>query len=273
MSDTNSVYQAYQGNTYLFGGNAPYVEEMYENYLDNPGSVPDTWRAYFDALQNVPALDGSNAKDVPHLPVVNAFAERAKQGVTKVVVASGADSELGRKRTAVQQLIAAYRNVGARWADLDPLKRQERPEIPELDPAFYGFTDADQETVFNISNTFFGKESMTLRELLNALRETYCGTLGAEYMYTAEQNQKRWWQQKLETIRSKPAFNADQKKRILDRLTAAEGLERFLHTKYVGQKRFSLEGGESFIVAMDQLINAAGQTGVQEIVIGMAHRG
>ncbi|GAB2712289.1 MULTISPECIES: 2-oxoglutarate dehydrogenase E1 component [Comamonas] len=273
MSDTNSVYQAYQGNTYLFGGNAPYVEEMYENYLANPGSVPDTWRAYFDALQNVPALDGSNAKDVPHLPVVNAFAERAKQGVTKVVVASGADSELGRKRTAVQQLIAAYRNVGARWADLDPLKRQERPEIPELDPAFYGFTDADQETVFNISNTFFGKESMTLRELLNALRETYCGTLGAEYMYTAEQNQKRWWQQKLETIRSKPAFNADQKKRILDRLTAAEGLERFLHTKYVGQKRFSLEGGESFIVAMDQLINAAGQTGVQEIVIGMAHRG
>ena len=96
MSDTNSVYQAYQGNTYLFGGNAPYVEEMYENYLANPGSVPDTWRAYFDALQNVPATDGSNHKDVPHLPVINAFAERAKQGGTKVVVASGADSELGR---------------------------------------------------------------------------------------------------------------------------------------------------------------------------------
>ena len=111
MSDTTSVYQAYQGNTYLFGGNAPYVEELYENYLENPGSVPDTWREYFDALQHVPAADGSNAKDVPHLPVVNAFAERAKQGGTKVVVATGADSELGRKRTAVQQLIAAYRNV------------------------------------------------------------------------------------------------------------------------------------------------------------------
>ena len=98
MSDTTSVYQAYQGNTYLFGGNAPYVEEMYENYLANPGSVPDTWREYFDALQHVPAVDGSNAKDVPHLPVINAFAERAKQGGTKVVVATGADSELGRKR-------------------------------------------------------------------------------------------------------------------------------------------------------------------------------
>jgi 2-oxoglutarate dehydrogenase E1 component len=272
MSETKSVYDAYQGNTYLFGGNAPYVEEMYENYLANPGSVPDSWREYFDALQHVPAVDGSSAKDVPHLPVINAFAERAKQGGTKVVMAS-ADAEMGRKRTAVQQLIAAYRNVGQRWADLDPLKRTERPNIPDLDPAFYGFTDADQETVFDTSNTFFGKNSMPLRELLNALRETYCGTLGAEFMYTTEQAEKRWWQQKLESIRSKPNFNSDQKKHILDRLTAAEGLERFLHTKYVGQKRFSLEGGETFIAAMDELIQSAGEKGVQEIVIGMAHRG
>jgi 2-oxoglutarate dehydrogenase E1 component len=272
MSETKSVYTAYQGNTYLFGGNAPYVEEMYENYLANPGSVPDSWREYFDALQHVPAADGSSAKDVPHLPVINAFAQRAKQGGTKVVMAS-ADAEMGRKRTAAQQLIAAYRNVGQRWADLDPLKRTERPNIPELDPAFYGFTDSDQETVFDTSNTFFGKNAMPLRELLNALRATYCGTLGAEFMYTTDQTEKRWWQQKLEGIRSKPNFNADQKIHILDRLTAAEGLERFLHTKYVGQKRFSLEGGETFIAAIDELIQAAGEKGVQEIVIGMAHRG
>ncbi len=271
MSET-SVYKAYSGNTYLFGGNAPYVEEMYENYLANPGSVPDSWREYFDALQHVPAVDGSNAKDVPHLPVINAFAERAKAGGTKVVMASE-NVEMGRKRTAVQQLIAAYRNVGQRWADLDPLKRTERPNIPDLDPAFYGFTDADQETVFDTSNTFFGKNNMSLRELLNALRETYCGTLGAEYMYTTEQAEKRWWQQKLESIRSKPNFNTDKKKHILDRLTAAEGLERYLHTKYVGQKRFSLEGGESFIASMDELIQLAGAKGVQEVVIGMAHRG
>ena len=273
MSETKSVYQTYQGNTYLFGGNAPYVEEMYESYLANPGSVPDSWREYFDALQHVPATDGSNAKDVPHLPVINAFAERAKAGGTQVVQASGADSELGRKRTAVQQLIAAYRNVGARWADLDPLKRAERPNIPELEPSFYGFTDADMETVFNTSNTFFGKETMPLRELLNALRETYCGTIGAEYMYITDQGQKRWWQQKLESARANPQLSAEQKKHVLERLTAAEGLERFLHTKYVGQKRFSLEGGESFIVAMDELVNQAGKQGVQEIVIGMAHRG
>ncbi len=272
MSETNSVYAAYQGNTYLFGGNAPYVEEMYENYLANPGSVPDSWREYFDALQHVPAVDGSNAKDVPHLPVINAFAERAKSGGTKVVMASE-NVEMGRKRTAVQQLIAAYRNVGQRWADLDPLKRTERPSIPDLEPSFYGFTDADQETVFDTSNTFFGKKNMSLRELLNALRETYCGTLGAEYMYATDQGEKRWWQEKLESIRSKPNFNADKKKTILERLTAAEGLERYLHTKYVGQKRFSLEGGESFIAAMDELIHSAGLTGIQEVVIGMAHRG
>ncbi|WP_332825799.1 2-oxoglutarate dehydrogenase E1 component [Ramlibacter sp.] len=273
MSDQSSVYTAYNGNSYLFGGNAPYVEEMYENYLANPGSVPDNWRDYFDALQHVPAVDGSNAKDVPHLPVVNAFAQRAKEGGTRVVVAAGADLELARKRTAVQQLIAAYRNVGCRWADLDPLKRTERENIPELDPAFYGFSAADQEAVFNTSNTFFGKDSMSLRELLNALRETYCGTLGAEYMYISDQGHKRWWQQKLESIRSKPQFNTEKKRHILDRLTAAEGLERFLHTKYVGQKRFSLEGGESFIASMDELIQQAGAKGVQEIVIGMAHRG
>ena len=273
MSDSvSSVYQAYQGNTYLFGGNAPYVEEMYENYLANPGSVPDSWREYFDALSHVPAADGSNAKDVAHLPVINAFAERAKAGGTKVVMAN-ADIEMGRKRTAAQQLIAAYRNVGQRWADLDPLKRTERPVIVDLDPAYYGFSDADQETVFNTSNTFFGKDRMSLRELLNALRETYCGTLGVEYMYTTDQTEKRWWQQKLESIRSKPNFTSEKKKAILERLTAAEGLERFLHTKFVGQKRFSLEGGESFIAAMDELIQQAGAKGVQEVVIGMAHRG
>ncbi|GAB4089872.1 2-oxoglutarate dehydrogenase family protein [Hydrogenophaga soli] len=272
MSETTNVYGAFKGNSYLFGGNAPYVEEMYENYLANPGSVPDTWRSYFDALQHVPAVDGTDARDVPHLPVINAFAERAKKGTTQVVLAN-TDSEMGRKRVSSQQLIAAYRNVGNRWANLDPLKRQERENIPELELSFYGFSDADLETVFNTSNTFFGRDTMPLRELLNALRETYCGSIGAEYMHTSDQNEKRWWQQKLESIRSKPNYSGEKKKQILEKLTAAEGLERFLHTKYVGQKRFSLEGGESFIAAIDEVIQSAGARGVQEIVIGMAHRG
>lgn len=266
------MMQQYQSNSYLFGGNAPYVEELYEAYLENPASVPDNWRAYFDAMQNVPAVDGSSARDIPHAPIVASFAERAKQGPIRTIVAS-ADSDMGRKRVAATQLIAAYRNIGSHWANLDPLKRQERPPLPDLDPAFYGFSEADLDIVFNASNTYFGKESMSLRDLLNNLRETYCSSIGAEFMYISDQAQKRWWQERLETTRSKPVFTAEKKKHILDRLTAAEGLERFLHTKYVGQKRFSLEGGESFIAAMDELIQHSGAKGVQEIVIGMAHRG
>ncbi|GAB7547122.1 2-oxoglutarate dehydrogenase E1 component [Cupriavidus ulmosensis] len=266
------MMQQYQSNSYLFGGNAPYVEELYEAYLENPSSVPDNWRAYFDAMQNVPAVDGSNARDIAHAPIVASFAERAKAGPIKTIVAS-ADSDMGRKRVAATQLIAAYRNIGSHWADLDPLKRQERPPLPDLDPAFYGFSESDLDIVFNASNTYFGKESMSLRELLNNLRETYCSSIGAEFMYISDQAQKRWWQERLETTRSKPVFTLEKKKHVLDRLTAAEGLERFLHTKYVGQKRFSLEGGESFIAAMDELIQHSGSKGVQEIVIGMAHRG
>lgn len=267
------MMQQYRSNSYLFGGNAPYVEEMYEAYLDNPGSVPDNWRAYFDALQHVPATDGSNARDVAHAPVVESFAQRAKANAF-AVKASASELAVARKQVHVQSLIAAYRSLGARWADLDPLKRQERPKIPELEPAFYDLSESDMDITFSATNTYFTKaEQQTLREILQALRETYCGTIGAEFMHITEPVEKRWWQQKLESIRSKPNFTAEEKKHILDRLTAAEGLERYLHTKYVGQKRFSLEGGESFIASMDAVVQGAGVRGVQEIVIGMAHRG
>ena len=259
-------------NSYLFGGNAPYVEELYESYLDNPGSVPDNWRSYFDAMQHVPAVDGSTKPDVAHASVIASFAERAKAGPIRVVTAS-ADAEMGRKRVAVTQLISAYRFLGSHWANLDPLQRQERPPIPELDPASYGFTDADMDVVFNISNTYFGQETASLRDLINFLRDTYCRSIGAEFMYIGDPAEKRWLQEKLESIRSTPSFNKEEKLHILDRLTAAEGLERYLHTKYVGAKRFSLEGSESFIASIDETIQRAGKNGVQEIVIGMAHRG
>ncbi len=261
------------GNSYLFGGNAPYVEELYEAYLLNPGSVPDKWRAYFDALQNVPAGDGSQSRDVAHAPVVESFAQRAKANAF-ALKASEADLAIARKQVHVQSLIAAYRFLGSRWADLDPLKRTERPRIPELEPTFYDLTESDMDITFSATNTYFTKaEQMTLREILQALRETYCGTVGVEFMHCTEPAEKRWWQEKLESIRSTPSYSAEEKKHILDRLTAAEGLERYLHTKYVGQKRFSLEGGESFIASMDALVQRAGTSGVQEIVIGMAHRG
>jgi 2-oxoglutarate dehydrogenase E1 component len=264
--------QQYEANSYLFGGNAPYVEELYEAYLSNPGSVPDNWRAYFDAMQHVPAVDGSNRPDVDHSSVIASFAERAKHGPIRTVTAT-ADPELARKSVAVTQLIANYRNLGLRWANLDPLQRTERPPLPELDPSFYGFTEADLDTVFNISNTYFGMENASLRDLLNLLRDTYCRSIGGEFMYVTDPTEKRWLQEKLESIRSTPTFSADKKRHILERLTAAEGLERYLHTRYVGAKRFSLEGGESFIASIDEVIQRAGEKGVQEIVIGMAHRG
>ena len=267
------MMQEYRANSHLFGGNAPYVEEMYEAYLDNPGSVPENWRAYFDALQHLPAVDGSDERDVAHAPVVESFAQRAKANALGNR-ASSADLAIARKQVHVQSLIAAYRFLGSRWADLDPLKRQERPKIPELEPAFYDLSEADMDISFSATNTYFSAaEQMTLRQIVQALRETYCGSIGAEYMHVTQPTEKRWWQERLESIRSKPHFSADQKKHILDQLTAAEGLERYLHTKYVGQKRFSLEGGESFIASMDELVQRAGVKGVQEIVIGMAHRG
>jgi len=267
------MMRQFQVNSYLFGGNAPYVEELYERYLDNPAAVPDKWRAYFDQMQLVPAADGSTTSpDVAHAPIIESFAQRAKAGTLRPAVAP-TDLSVARKQVHVQSIIAAYRFLGSRWADLDPLKRLERPSIPELEPAFYDLTEADMDTVFSASNTYFGQEQMTLREIIMALRQTYCGTIGAEFMYIADPTEKRWWQQRLESTRATPTFTAEKKRHILDRLTASEGLERYLHTKYVGQKRFSLEGGESFIASMDELVQRSGEKGVEEIVIGMAHRG
>ena len=128
-------------DSYLFGGNAPYVEELYESYLNNPGSVAEHWREYFDRWQHVPAPDGSNAIDVAHGPIVKSFAQRSKD--RRLTPQNAASDDLATKQVYVQQLIAAYRFLGAQWANLDPLKRQERPQIPELEPAFYDFTEAD----------------------------------------------------------------------------------------------------------------------------------
>jgi 2-oxoglutarate dehydrogenase E1 component len=261
-------------NSYLFGGNAPYVEELYESYLDNPGSVPDNWRSYFDQLQNVPATDGHEAtRDQAHAPIVESFAQRAK---ANAFVSRGQEPDLAvaTKQVHVQSLIAAYRTLGSRWADLDPLKRQDRPPIPELDPAFYGLTEADLDQVFSASNTYFSKsQTMTLRDILKSLRDTYCRSIGAEFMYMSDPAHKRWIQERLESTLSAPPVTPEHKRHLLQQLTEAEGLERYLHTKYVGQKRFSLEGGDSFIASMDELVNHAGELGVQEVIVGMAHRG
>lgn len=263
-----------QSNAYLFGSNAPYVEELYESYLDNPGSVDDNWRDYFDQLQNLPATDGSDStRDQAHAPIVESFAQRAKAN-SFLSRAQAPDLAMAMKQVSIQSMIAAYRSLGARIADLDPLKRSERPSFPELDPAFYGLTEADLDQVYSATNTYFTKaDTMSLRDMLKALRDTYCRSVGAEFMHISDPVAKRWIQERLEPLHGKPSYNVEQKRNILQQLTEAEGLERFLHTKYVGQKRFSLEGGESFIACMDEVVNHAGENGVQEVIVGMAHRG
>ena len=239
------MLKQFLSNSYLFGGNAPYVEELYEAYLGNPAAVPEEWRGYFDKLQLLP---GGSPKDVAHAPVIESFAQRAKAGVRPQSPATGLD----RKQVSVIQLVAEYRFRGCLLADIDPLKRQQRPQIAELDPAYYDLTESDLDKVFN-TGSFIGPEQATLREIIQALKDTYCGTLGVEYMYLSSRAEKRWIQERLEPVRAKPGFASDYKKHVLERLTAAEGLERYLHTRYVGQKRFSLEGGDTLIPVLDNL--------------------
>ncbi|MCC6869316.1 MAG: 2-oxoglutarate dehydrogenase E1 component, partial [Burkholderiales bacterium] len=256
--------------SYLFGANAPFIEELYEKYLENPDAIDPRWRGYFDELQR---LD-EGGRDVAHFPVQQAFVELAKAkrgGNGQAGLTPPAEQQVARQ-IAVLQLINAHRFQGCNVARLDPLGRQETPHIPELEPAFYGLGEADMDATFS-TGTLVGLPRATLREILAMLRETYCGTIGVEYMYMSDIPQKRWIQQRLESVRSNPSYAAEQKRHILERLTAAETLERYLHARYVGQTRFSLEGGESIIPQLDHLIQRSGAAGQKELVIAMAHRG
>src|SRR5687767_10391370 len=261
------MMKEFLGNSYLFGSNAPFIEALYESYLKDPQSVEPRWRSYFDELQR---LDDGPA-DVSHEEVQQRFIDlgksrpqaRAKPQVT---------AQASEKQFGVFQLITAYRTLGSRHANLDPLGRVEKPYIAELEPAYYGLTEEDMDTVFS-TGTLVWKKEATLREILEFMKDTYCGSIGVEYMYMTDMAQKRWVQERLESIQAKPQYDAEYKKHILERLTAAETLEKYLHTRYVGQKRFSGEGGESVIAQLDLLLQRAGKAGVQELVIGMAHRG
>ncbi len=246
----------------LFGSNAPFIEELYERYLADAASVDAEWRTYFDAIKG-------DARDVPHGPVVESFRELAR---SRRLAGAMVDSTTMHKQVLVLRLISKYRTLGMLYADLDPLKRQEPPYIPDLDLRTYGFTEADLDTEFDVGSFKAGAQRMRLRDLIAALQDTYTHTLAAEYMYISDTPTKRFVQERLEPILSRPSYTTEQRRHILERLTAAETLERYLHTKYVGQKRFSGEGAEALIPMLDLLINRAGAAGVQEMVLGMAHR-
>ena len=256
---------------HLYSGNAWYAEALYEQYLQDPDSINGAWRRFFDTLQ-----DPDRPQDVAHSTIRKAYLNDSRRYNGPHVARhlnlphEASDQE---KQTAVMQLIDAYRFRGHNQAELDPLRQYARPMVPELVPSAHRLDESDLDKRFKAGG-FPMPTGCSLREIIARLSSIYCSTIGAEYMYINEAEQKRWIQQRIEkTYRNDEGFTQEQKRHILRRLIAANALEEYLHTRYVGQKRFSLEGGESLIPLLDALVQQGGEKQIQEIVIGMAHRG
>ncbi len=253
--------------THFYSGNTAFIEELYERYLADPASVSVAWRDYFAAQQQESAQSDSGGS----VPVENPAraVDSGKKPSPKSATNINTDN---KKQSSVLQLINAHRFRGHQQADLDPLKQYARPEVPELDPAYYHFAEEDLTRVFN-TGSLFAPDELTLAEIFYIVKSTYCRTIGAEYMHINETEQKRWIQRRLEESEGHHRFSREKRTRILERVIAANALEEYLHRKYVGQKRFSLEGGEALIPLLDELVQSGGEAGVREAVIGMAHRG
>ncbi len=263
----SSLIERQRQQSYLFGGNAAFIEEIYEQYLKDPESVSAAWRDYFQSLYG----DGG-PRDIAHTPIRETFAKLAHQPATAPRVGGALDPGLAEKQSSVLRLINAYRTRGHQAAQLDPLHLRDRPYIDDLEPSYHGLSQADMASVFN-TGSLYGTDQMALQDILTLLKEVYVGTIGSEYMHITKTEEKRWIQRHLEGTRARLDLSADDKRGLLRQLLAAEGLEKYIHTRFVGQKRFSLEGGDSLIPMMDNLIQRAGAAGAKEVVIGMAHRG
>ena len=264
----SSTFKRFSGNTPLFGVNGDYVEGIYEDYLLDPQSVEPIWRSYFDDLVNA-----HDQTDIAHTPIRDSF-----KGYVSTAKCESNWQELNycsdqaEKQSAVLRYLNAHRVRGHQHADLDPLHLRENGRVPDLDPAFHGLTSEDFSKTFNTGSLVTRKE-LTLGEINRIVRQVYIGTIGSEYMYITSTTQKRWIQERLEGPLATLDTHPDEQRWLLRMLTAAEGIEQYLHRRYVGQKRFSLEGGEGLIPLLDDLIQRSGERGVKELVIGMAHRG
>jgi 2-oxoglutarate dehydrogenase E1 component len=259
-------------SSHLAGANAAYVEALYESFLVDPNGVPEEWRSYFERL---PRVEGVISADVPHSTIRHHFELLGRNRMRARTETESTDltSEHEYKQMRVTELISAYRHRGHKRADIDPLGLMQRPPAPVLDLGYHALSLADLDTVFQTGSFFYGAEKAKLRDIVAALEQTYCGTVGAEYMHIVDAAEQLWVQQRLESVRSHPEYGRDVKMMILERLTAAEGLERYLHNKYPGTKRFGLEGAEALIPALHEALQRTGSHGVVEAVIGMAHRG
>jgi 2-oxoglutarate dehydrogenase E1 component len=261
-------------SSHIAGGNAEYVEALYEAYLQDPNAIAPQWRDYFDQLPLVPS-ETHAMHDIPHTVLRERFARLSKMRVrTDATVSQDVHAtEYERKQVRVVQLISAYRQRGHQQAALDPLALAARPPVPDLDLTFHELSDADLDTTFQVGTAYLGRAEATLAEICEALERTYCGTVGAEFMHIVNTEERHWIMSRMESVRSAPEFSADQRLQILRQLNGAEGLERSLGSKYPGTKRFGLEGGESLIPMMSEAIHRIGGYGAKEICIGMAHRG
>ena len=259
-----------RATTPLFGGNAGAVEALYEKYLEKADSVPPEWRTYFESL-------GDPDTEIAHSPIQDRLLEQARDGRSKGSVTrqmSGKAITSGAKQAAVSRLIQVYSLRGHQIADIDPLGLMERRVPGVLKPEYLGLSDADMDTEFytgGLAGT--GSERMKLFDILVLLKRIYCGKIGIEIAHLSRARERLWLRKRFEEGIVAPRIDDQQRLWILDKLTAAEGIERYLHTRFVGQKRFSLEGGESLIPMVDDIIQQSGAAGVEEVVIGMAHRG
>jgi 2-oxoglutarate dehydrogenase E1 component len=249
--------------TPLYGGNAEFLDALYEQYLRDPGSVEERWRTYFAQL-------GTQPGEPSHAAVRTGIAQRAAAGRPTAVTGT-ADSA---RQAAVSRLIQVWINRGHLIANIDPLGLMPRPRPRALDPEYFGLTPAELDAEFFTGSRIEAvPKLLPLREILAELQQIYAGTIGAEFAHISNSEERLWLQDEFQQGRLRQRFTPQEQRNILWQLTGAEGLERYLHTRYVGQKRFSLEGLDSLIPLLDDLIQRAGEAGMNEVVIGMAHRG
>ncbi len=259
------VMKAWLESSHLSGQNATYIEELYELYLENSQAVSQEWREFF---QSLPKLEGTDV-EYRHSVIRDEFKTLAKQPAKQIVVSGSGDN----KQVKVLQLINAYRFRGHQNARLDPLGLWKRDQVRDLQLSHHDLSENDFDKEFNVGSFAVAQETMKLGDLYKALKTTYCGAIGAEYMHITSTDEKRWLQQRLESIKSTPSYQKAEKVEILKGLIAADGIEKYLGAKFPGAKRFSLEGGDSLIPMLKELITRAGTHGTKEVVIGMAHRG
>jgi 2-oxoglutarate dehydrogenase E1 component len=264
----SAILELFRSSGALYGGNAAFIEDLYERYLKDPESVDLAWRERFQVMHQ------EAANEVPHGPVRENFLRLAQESRSRARARSTERLEpaAAEKQSAVLSLINAYRYRGHQIARLDPIKLRDTPKIADLDPTYHNLEPDDMDQVFH-TGSLYAPDRMPLREIIAMVEQIYCGTVGAEYMHITDTQEKRWIQKRLEGYRATPELDNADRRWLLTLLSAAEGFEKYLHQRYVGQKRFSLEGGDALIPLLDELVQRAGRKGQKELVIGMAHRG